>query len=98
MVSHLHRRLRHARNLLAILLEVRQVAEDEDLRHAGRIQSVVDKNAATFIDGRSKHLAQRRCLHSRRPQGHRSINAFSASLHPSWANSRDLRPGVHFDT
>ena len=46
VVAHLHRRLGHARHLLAVLLKVRQVADDKHLRQPRRIQLVIHDHAS----------------------------------------------------
>ena len=50
VIAHLHSGLGDAGDLMAILLEVSQVAENEDLRQARRIELVVDDDAAAAVE------------------------------------------------
>ena len=50
VVAHLHGGLRDAGDLAAVLLEVGEVAENEDLGKAGRIEIVVDDDAAALVE------------------------------------------------
>jgi hypothetical protein len=58
VVAHLHGGLGHAGDLVAVLLEVGQVAEDKDFRQAGRIEPVVDFNAAAAVEWRAKQFSK----------------------------------------
>ena len=64
IIAHLHGGLRDARNLLAVLFEVGEVAEDEDFGEAGRIEIAVDDDAAAFVGRRTKRLAKGRSLNA----------------------------------
>src|SRR5881409_486607 len=55
----LHRRGRHARYWLAFTLELREVADDEDVRMTGDAQVVVHNDASRSIDGGSELSAKR---------------------------------------
>ena len=48
--SHLHSRLRDAGHLVAVLLEVGEVAGDEDIGQAWGIEVVVDQDTAAFVE------------------------------------------------
>jgi hypothetical protein len=37
-------------NLVAVLLEMSEIAKDEDLRKAGRVELSVDEDAAAFVE------------------------------------------------
>src|SRR5215469_745526 len=55
--SHLHRRLSDAGNLFAILFDMSQVATDENLRMAGRIEKLVHDDTTAAVCGEPKKLA-----------------------------------------
>ncbi len=58
IIAHLHGGLRDAWDLMTILLEVSEVAEDEDFRQAGGIEIVVDNDAAAPVDRCPEHFAE----------------------------------------
>ena len=98
VVAHLHGGLGDAGNLVAVLLEVGQVAEDEDVREAGRIEAVVDEDAAAPVE---------RARPGSLPRGEactpaaQSVTAASmrwpAGLDPAGTDVGDLGTGVDFD-
>ena len=96
-VSHLHRRLRHARNLMAILLKVGQVTDHENLRQSRRIHLLIHNHAATMIQRSAQQLSERRRLHARSPKRHCRIDAFSIRLNPAGPQRHHLRVRVHLD-
>ena len=67
VIAHLHCGLGDAGDLMAVLLEVREVAEDEDIGQASRVERAVDEDAATAVEfdlgvgvgRRAEHLAER---------------------------------------
>ena len=105
VIAHLHGGLGHAGNLMAVLLEVGQVAEDKDLGQSRRVEPVVDDDAAaaikTHFGRRAQHLAQRRGLHACGPKRDGGfdpeIAALAVGFNPSGTDGGDLRFGVHFD-
>jgi hypothetical protein len=57
MVAHLHGRLSDAGELMAVLLEVGQIAQNEDLGHARRIETTVYNDAAAVVERRAQQAA-----------------------------------------
>ena len=88
VIAHLHGGLGYAGNLVAVLLEVGEVAEDEDFRQAGRIEPIVDEDAAALVDRGAQHLAEGRRLHAGGPQGNRGLNALAVCFDPAGADVR----------
>ena len=88
VIAHLHGRLGHAGNLVAVLLEVGQVAEDKDLGQARRIEPVVDQDAARGRSvGAPSSLPSGEACDARGPERDRgsivdAASALSASTQP----------------
>ena len=58
VVAHLHSGLGDARDLAAVLLQVSEVANDEDFGKTRRIEIAVDNDAAAFVERSAEHLAK----------------------------------------
>ena len=97
VIAHLHCRLSNAGNLVAVLLEVGQVAKDEDIRHGGGIECGVDRNAAALVQLHAQQLAQRRGLHPGSPERNHGVHLFAADFHPSGAKVVHVGLGMNFD-
>ena len=95
MPAHLHCGLRHAGDWCPILLKMRQIAANEDLRQAGRVQLRVHRHRPAFVHRRAQHFAQRRGLHAGRPQRHGRVNPLIAHFHVARADRRYVPPGLH---
>src|SRR4051812_2807696 len=52
-ISHLHRRLRHTWHPLAILFDVGEISEDEDIFMTGRIQELVHNDTTLVVYGQT---------------------------------------------
>ena len=100
VVAHLHRRLRHSRNLVCVLLKVGQVAKDKNLRQARRIQPVIHNHASALVERRAQHFAERRRLHAGGPQRDRGVDSpvyfAPCGLNPSRSDTRDLGVRMNF--
>ena len=83
VIAHLHGGLGDAGDLAAVLLEVGEVAEDKDLGQRGRIEAVVDQDAAAAVEWRAQQLAQRRSRDARGPQRDRQLQYVCRWLPPS---------------
>ena len=102
VIAHLHGGLGDAGYLMAILLEVSEVAENEDIQQAGGVELVVDDDAAAFVELDigllGEHLAEGRGQNAGSPQSDGGVDALAVSLNPPRADAGDLRFGVDFDT
>src|SRR6185369_17720157 len=63
VIAHLHGGLGDSGNLASILFEMRQVAEHKDFGESGRIESVVDDDATSLVEGGAEQFAERGSLH-----------------------------------
>ena len=97
MWSHLHGGLGDAGDLVAVLLEVREVAADEDFRMAFGVEGAVHEHASALIRGHAEQLAERRSLHARGPQRDRRFDALAAGDDVSGLHIGDAQIGVDFD-
>ncbi len=101
MVAHLHGRLSDAGDLMAVLLEVGQIAQNEDLGHARRIETTVYNDAAAVVERRAQQAAQRRGGNASGPEGHGCIDARTGSVglgfDPARPDGGDMGMGVDLD-
>ena len=88
MIAHLHGGLRDAGDLLAVLLEVGEVAEDENFGKAGRIEVAVDDDAAALVSRCAEHFAERGSLHSGGPENDCCFDPLVVGLDPARSNIR----------
>src|SRR5260370_41976694 len=58
--THLHCRLRYTGDRSAILLQIREIATDEDVRQSFRVQELVYRNPTTLIYVKAERSSQRR--------------------------------------
>jgi hypothetical protein len=82
---------------MAILLKVGEVAEDKDLRQAGRIEECIDQDAAAVVEWRAEELAQGRGLDTGCPERNHGVHALAGGLDPAGTEVGDLGLGVDFD-
>src|ERR1700748_1566719 len=90
MVAHLHGGLRNAGDLVAVLLEMSEIAKDEDLRKIGRVELVVAEHCAALVSRRAEKFAERRGLNACGPQSNDSLDVLAVGLNPSGTDSVDL--------
>src|ERR1700761_6619216 len=99
--AHLHRGLRHTRNLMPILLEMSHIATDKDFRQHRRIELLIDHHCAAFVDWRPKHSSQRRNRNTCGPQRDHRLKAFLVRSLPdldvTWPHFRDLAIRLHLN-
>src|SRR5947207_8908714 len=58
--THLHCRLRYTGDRSPILLQIREIATDEDVRQSLRVQELIYRNPTALIDVKAEHSSQRR--------------------------------------
>jgi len=84
---------------VAVLLKVRQIAKDKNLRQPRRIEPVIHNHAPALVERRAQHLAQGRGLHTGGPQRDRGVDppvqADPFGLDPSRPDACDLRVRMH---
>ncbi len=97
VVAHLHGGLRDAGDLVAVLLEVGEVAEDEDFGQGRRVEIAVDDDAAALVDRGAEHLAERGGLDAGGPERHSCFDALIVGLDPAGSDVGDVGAGVDFD-
>ena len=76
--SHLHGRLGDAGKLPAVLFHVGEVAADEDLRVAGRVEVLVDEDGASAVGLEAQQLAEGGGLDAGGPEGDDGIDTLVA--------------------
>ena len=104
MIAHLHGRLGHAGNLVAVLLEMGQVAQDENFRQARRVEPVIDDHAAALVGWRAQQLAQRRGLHACGPKRDGGVDPIAPGFalrifyfHPAGSDRGHMGLRMHFN-
>ena len=97
VIAHLHGGLGDAGDLVAVLLEVGQIAADEDFPMAFGVEGAVHEHASAFVCGHAQQLAERRSLHTRGPQRDCGIDALAAGDDVTGLHIGDTQIEVDFD-
>src|SRR3954471_124836 len=96
--THLHCRLRYTGDRSAILLQIREIATDEDVRQSFRVQELVYRNPTAFIDVKAEHSSQRRPLNSSGPKRTSAFNPFATNHHIARLDIGDVKAGANLNT
>ena len=95
--AHLHGGLGYAREHPAILFNVGEVAADEDLRMTGRVEELIDEDAAAAVDGETEKLAEGRGLDACGPEGDGGFDALVADHDVAGLDIGDAGAGADLD-
>ena len=96
--THLHCRLRYPGDRSAILLQIREIATDKDVRQSFWIQELVHRDPTTLIDVKAQHPPQRRPLNSSGPESTGAFNLFVADHDIARLDIRDVKAGTNLNT
>src|SRR6516225_9035348 len=93
----LHCKLRYTVHSSPILLQIREIATDEDVRQSFRVQELVYRNPTALIDVKAEHSSQRRPLNSSGPKRTGAFNPFATDHHVARSDICNVKAGTNLN-